>query len=148
MGKQKNTSIKKKTNKNSWLVLGGIVIIAFAVLIGFQLDNNVTSDLPLEVSVSDAYKIREEGAFVLDVRQPEEWEAVHIPGATLIPLGELESRLDEVPQDQNILVVCRSGNRSARARDILLNAGFQNVSSMAGGMNEWVAKSYDIGAGP
>ena len=148
MGKQKNTSIKKKTNKNSWLVLGGIVIIAFAVLIGFQLDNNVTSDLPLEVSVSDAYKIREEGAFVLDVRQPEEWEAVHIPGATLIPLGELESRLDEVPQDQNILVVCRSGNRSARARDILLTAGFQNVSSMAGGMNEWVAKSYDIGAGP
>jgi len=49
---------------------------------------------------------------VLDVRQPEEWEEIHIPGATLIPLGELHQRLGELPKDQDIVVSCHSGNRS------------------------------------
>ncbi len=89
--------------------------------------------MALEVDVQEAYTLREQGAFILDVRQPEEWEAGHIPGATLIPLGELESRVDELPQDEEIVVVCRSGNRSATGRDILLDAGFTDVTSMGGG---------------
>jgi len=103
--------------------------------------------LPAEVSVADALALRESGAFILDVRQPEEWDAVHIPDATLIPLGELASRVSEVPQDQQVVVVCRSGNRSAEGRDILLGAGFPSVTSMAGGMNDWAASGYPTTSG-
>ena len=74
---------------------------------------------------------------MLDVRGPDEWEDFHMPRATLIPLGELPGRLSEIPTDRDIVVVCRSGNRSQEGRDILLEAGFTNVSSMAGGMNKW-----------
>jgi rhodanese-related sulfurtransferase len=140
---------KQKSNKfNTWLILGGIVIISLAVLFGTQLGNTDVAVLPLEVNVSQAYEMRESGAFVLDVREPDEWETVHIPGATLIPLGELENRLTELPENRDILVVCRSGNRSAAARDVLLNAGFENVTSMAGGMNDWVNQSFETETGP
>jgi len=103
--------------------------------------------LPAEVSVADALALREGGAFVLDVREPSEWAAVHIPDATLIPLGELASRVSEVPRDRQVVVVCRSGNRSARGRDILLGAGFASVTSMAGGLNDWAAAGYPTTSG-
>jgi len=95
--------------------------------------------LPAEVSVQEASAMRDAGAFMLDVREPDEWAAGHIPGATLIPLGQLASRASEVPSDREVVVVCRSGNRSAQGRDILLGAGFVSVASMAGGMNDWTA---------
>jgi len=134
----------KKNNSRIFLILGGLAIILMAVFIGLDPFNQSESELPLTVNVEDAYELREKGAFVLDVREVNEWEVVHIPDATLIPLGELESRLEEIPKDQEILVVCRSGNRSATGRDILLNAGFTNVTSLSGGMNDWVANSYEV----
>lgn len=103
--------------------------------------------LPAEVSVAEALALRESGAFVLDVREPDEWDAVHIPDATLIPLGELASRVNEVPGDQQVVVVCRSGNRSAEGRNILLDAGLPSVTSMAGGMNDWAASGYPTASG-
>jgi rhodanese-related sulfurtransferase len=103
--------------------------------------------LPTEVSAADALVLREAGAFVLDVRQPDEWAAGHIPDATLIPLGQLASRIAEVPKDRQVVVVCRSGNRSAQGRDILLDAGYPSVTSMAGGMNDWSAKGYPTTTG-
>ena len=103
--------------------------------------------LPAEVSVAEASGLRDAGAFVLDVRQPDEWAAGHIPEATLIPLGELQSRLAEVPKDTKVVVVCRSGNRSAQGRDILLGAGYPAATSMAGGMNEWTAAGYETTTG-
>jgi rhodanese-related sulfurtransferase len=103
--------------------------------------------LPPEVSVEEALALRESGAFVLDVRQPDEWAAGHIPDATLIPLGDLSARIAEVPTDRQVLVVCRSGNRSAQGRDILLGAGYPSVTSMAGGMNDWTAAGYPTTTG-
>ncbi len=103
--------------------------------------------LPAEVSVSEASRLRDAGAFILDVRQPDEWAAGHIPGATLIPLGELPARVAEVPKDRQVVVVCRSGNRSAQGRDILLGAGFPSATSMAGGMNDWTAAGYETVTG-
>jgi rhodanese-related sulfurtransferase len=107
----------------------------------------VFEPLPAEVSVGGAAGYRDGGAFLLDVREADEWEAGHIPGATLIPLGELESRLGELPTDQPIVVYCRSGNRSAVGRDTLLNAGFTSVTSMAGGFNAWAQAGYDTEKG-
>ena len=145
-----------KTSKMvSWLPIafGGLLlvmaILAFTI---FQLQadsvEKAANTLPREISVEAAYDLREQGAFMLDVRQPEEWEQAHMPGAILIPLGELESRLNEVPKDQPIVVVCRSGNRSASGRDILMQAGYQTVTSMAGGMNQWASAGYPTVSGP
>jgi len=103
--------------------------------------------LPAEVSTADALALREAGAFILDVRQPEEWAAGHISDATLIPLGDLASRVAEVPKDRQVVVVCRSGNRSAQGRDVLLGAGYPSVTSMAGGMNDWTAAGYPTESG-
>ena len=99
------------------------------------------------VSVAEAAALRDDGAFVLDVREPAEWADGHIPGATLIPLGELASRVGELDRGQRIVVVCRSGNRSAEGRDILLGAGFPSVTSVEGGMNDWASAGLPIETG-
>jgi rhodanese-related sulfurtransferase len=93
--------------------------------------------LPPNVNISEAAALRDAGAFMLDVREPFEWDEYHMPGATLIPLGALPARLNEVPRDKPVVVVCRSGNRSEVGRDILLRAGFTAVTSMDGGMRAW-----------
>lgn len=93
--------------------------------------------LPSNINVSQAAALRNAGAFMLDVREPFEWQEYHMPGAILIPLGQLPRRLSEVPKDRPIVVVCRSGNRSEIGRDILLQAGFTAVTSMEGGMRAW-----------
>ena len=104
--------------------------------------------LPAEISVAEAAARRDAGAFVLDVRQPDEWNEAHISGATLIPLDQLEARLNEVPRDKEVVVVCRSGNRSKAGRDILKNAGFPQVTSMSGGLTQWKAAGYPTATGP
>jgi phage shock protein E len=106
------------------------------------------TSLPAEVSIDEAAVLREGGAFMLDVRQPDEWVEFHMPGSTLIPLDQLESRLDEVPRDQEVVVVCRSGNRSQVGRDILLDGGFDQVTSMAGGLKGWQTAGYETISGP
>jgi rhodanese-related sulfurtransferase len=106
------------------------------------------ASLPKEINASEAKKQVDQGAFLLDVRQPEEWNETHVPGATLIPLAELPNRLAEVPKDKPVVVMCRSGNRSQQGRDILLNAGYGQVTSMAGGINDWAAQGYPTVSGP
>lgn len=139
----------KKSFPILWVVFIAVVLITAAAIALPQLANrDAAAKLPLAVSVDQAAELRDGGAFVLDVRQPEEWNQAHIPGATLIPLGELQARLAEVPQDQEILVYCRSGNRSQEGRDILLAAGYENVTSMSGGINDWISQGYETVTGP
>ena len=104
--------------------------------------------LPKEVDLEQAAAKRDAGAFILDVRQPEEWNEYHVPGSTLIPLAELQNRLNEVPKDKEVVVVCRSGNRSATGRDVLLKAGYPQVTSLAGGLSQWKAKGLPTVTGP
>lgn len=104
--------------------------------------------LPLEISTDEAHELYQNGTFFLDVRTPEEWNEFHAPNSILIPLDQLPDRLSELPDDQPIVVVCRSGNRSATGRDILLDAGFLQVTSMKGGLKEWLASGYPIESGP
>ncbi len=104
--------------------------------------------LPADISVADAAAKRAAGAFILDVRQPTEWNEFHIPGSTLIPLDQLEARLNEVPKDKEVVVVCRSGNRSRPGRDALKAAGYTQVTSVAGGLNQWKAAGYPTVTGP
>jgi rhodanese-related sulfurtransferase len=79
-----------------------------------------------------------EGAWLLDVREDDEWAAGHVPDATHIPLGQLGARTSELPADQEIYVICRSGARSGRATQALNGAGWRAVN-VAGGMQDWAA---------
>jgi rhodanese-related sulfurtransferase len=121
-----------------------LAIVALVIFLVLQMGNRNNTALANTISVSDAYQLYQNGAFVLDVRTQEEWNEFHAPNTQLIPLDQLPSRLAEVPRDRQIVVVCRSGNRSQQGRDILLNAGFEQVTSMSGGLNEWRSSGYPI----
>jgi len=71
-----------------------------------------------------------------------------VSGAVRIPLDELKSRLAEVPVDQDVLIICRSGNRSGQARDLLRAAGLKRTTSISGGINAWMAKGLPVVSGP
>jgi len=73
---------------------------------------------------------------ILDVREPDEWASGHIPGARHIPLGELQARHGELDKDSEIVVVCKSGGRSALACEFLASMGY-NAINMPGGMSAW-----------
>jgi rhodanese-related sulfurtransferase len=79
-----------------------------------------------------------DGAFLLDVREDDEWAAGRAPDALHIPLGELGTQTDQVPADQEVYVICRGGNRSAYAAQALGNAGW-NVINVSDGMTGWAA---------
>jgi adenylyltransferase/sulfurtransferase len=82
---------------------------------------------------------RGDAFLLLDVREPDEHEQARIPGARLLPLGQLEARLSEIAdwKDRTVVVHCRSGARSARACRILLQQGFADVWNLAGGIEAW-----------
>ncbi|HLJ81039.1 MAG TPA: rhodanese-like domain-containing protein, partial [Ktedonobacterales bacterium] len=92
-------------------------------------------DVP-EISI-DTLAARPSRANVLDVREPEEYAAGHVPGAASLPQSELATRLDEVPRDRPVLVICQSGARSRRSAQFLARMGYADVASVAGGTAAW-----------
>ncbi|KLL10061.1 MULTISPECIES: rhodanese-like domain-containing protein [Protofrankia] len=78
------------------------------------------------------------GPLLLDVREAEEWDAGHIAGAVHIPMGELLERIEEVPRDRDVVVICRSGQRSAAVTAYLHRGGWQ-ARNLDGGMIAWDA---------
>ena len=125
-----------------------MVLLAACGIAPATQDVAVKGPLPDEISVDQAYELYADDTFLLDVRTPEEWEAYHVEGTTLIPLDELEYRVDELPSDEEIVVVCRSGNRSQAGRDILRQAGIIQSTSMVGGLKEWYAAGYPLVGSP
>jgi rhodanese-related sulfurtransferase len=87
--------------------------------------------------VTEIYNRKDPDFVFVDVRQPEEWEDGIIPGAVKISLGELEDRLAELDKSKKYIMVCRSGGRSNRASNILLENGFADISNFQGGMMAW-----------
>jgi rhodanese-related sulfurtransferase len=83
-------------------------------------------------------------AFLLDVREPDEWTAGHAPGAKHMPMNEVPARLAEVPTEGDVVVVCRSGGRSGQVVAYLLGNGWDNVSNLDGGMQDWAASGLDL----
>ena len=84
---------------------------------------------------------------LIDVREPAEYSEAHVPGAVLIPMGQLPSRLEELPRDRTLYVICRSGNRSGAMGPLLDAHGFDSVN-VVGGTLAWVRAGhhYDTGA--
>jgi adenylyltransferase/sulfurtransferase len=88
------------------------------------------------IEVADWIK-RDDAPFLLDVREPNEWDIGHLPGATRISVNELQSRMNELDTAREMVVYCRSGARSGRAVDMLRAAGFRKVKNMTGGILRW-----------
>ena len=106
------------------------------------------SDAPVpEIDIEELARRHAAGAYVLDVRQPDEYEAGHVPGAVLVPLGELEFRQSELPADRPLLVICKSGGRSAAAVRALATAGF-DATNVGGGTMAWIETGHDVATGP
>lgn len=147
MSKKIVRSTARPSSKVIWLIAGAVVTLTVLALVMFQAPSRAQT-LPNEITTADALAKRNAGAFILDVREPSEWNEYHVPNSTLIPLGSLAARVNELPRDKEIVVVCRSGNRSATGRDVLRQAGFAQVTSLAGGLNGWKAAGYPTVSGP
>lgn len=144
MSNKKSSSLSKS---QIWGLFILAVVLVGAIIFIYSNNSKGVQALAKEITPAQASQYQKDGAFILDVREPAEWNAGHISGAVLVPLGDLPSRLNEVPKEKEIVVVCRSGNRSATGRDILLKAGFPKVTSMRGGMNQWTASGLPVVTG-
>lgn len=101
------------------------------------------------IGTDEAKKMIEQGTRVIDVRQLDEWQSGHIAQATLVPINGIYSfgqALKELhlPEDEEVIFVCRSGQRSASACEIALVAGLKKVYNLANGMNGWINRNYPI----
>lgn len=102
----------------------------------------MTGDVPA-VEVSEAVAQIDAGALLLDVREQNEWDAGHAPQARHLPLGRLQNEWTSLPRERRIVIVCRSGRRSATATAALLGAGIDAVN-LTGGMQAWSAAGQAV----
>ena len=100
---------------------------------------------PLEVDVATTIAALSDPAIqVVDCRERDEWDTAHAEGMILIPLSEMGQRLQEMDRERPLIVVCRSGNRSMRATQQLLQIGFTDVKSMNGGLLLWAEQGHPL----
>ncbi|MFZ0216916.1 MAG: rhodanese-like domain-containing protein [Candidatus Dormiibacterota bacterium] len=100
-----------------------------------------------EIDVDAFASARAEGAYVLDVREPDEYAAGHVPGARNVPVGKVGEQAATLPESRPVYMICQSGRRSMQAADELLGRGVEAVS-VAGGTNAWVASGRQVATGP
>ena len=148
--------MKNIVRKRSVLILLILVMLGTAVACGgtatttapdpvVAVDDSAEFDLAGTVDVQTVASVKDrEDVVVLDVREQWEYDEGHIPGVTLIPMGEVANRLAEIPTDKEVIVTCRSGNRSGQVTDFLRQQGFDNVHNMDGGILAWQAAGYDV----
>lgn len=102
-------------------------------------------DVP-EIDIAEARRRQAAGIPILDVREPDEYREGHVPGAPLIPVGDLVERSDEVSTDSQLLVICRSGARSRSAAEHLRALGIDAVN-IAGGTLAWIEAGHPVVTG-
>jgi rhodanese-related sulfurtransferase len=104
-------------------------------------------DVPA-VTVQEAVEMVEQGALLVDIRELDEWQMIRIPGADFKPLSRIQEWFEDLPRDRDIILQCRSGNRSAQATEALINqAGFDRVFNLTGGIIAWHSANLPIDRG-
>lgn len=96
-----------------------------------------------QVDPVEGARLVEEGAYLLDVREIDEWTAGHAPVAAHLPLGEVPLRVEELPTDRPVVAICRAGGRSQQAAEFLRRQGVDAIN-LAGGMRAWHAAGLDV----
>jgi rhodanese-related sulfurtransferase len=133
-----------------WIGLRALLVIAAAMLLyacSAGLKANPSSPAAVSstaITPAQGYAKFQQGSFFLDVRTQTEWDQFHIKDSTLIPLEELQTRLNELPKSKDIVVVCLSGQLSQSGAAILQQAGFPHVSYVSGGLQAWMAAGYPV----
>jgi rhodanese-related sulfurtransferase len=126
----------------SWIFLAVVVAgIGYVLYLRYrpaQPSAAASGPLPVEVDVDTAYLMYTNGAYLLDVRTETEFRVASIPNTFNIPLDQLPERLEEVPENVDIVVVDDMGDLAPQGRDILLEAGFPRVTAMIGGLEVWI----------
>lgn len=129
-------------------VYGGFSIIILLLIAVTGCIDQDAEDVPMtyiDVNVQQAKEMIDSGEFfLLDVRTQGEYDDGHISGSTLIPVQVIESRLDELPKDEKILIYCRTGRRSVDASRILIDHGFKHVYNMKGGITDWTNSGFKL----
>jgi len=133
------------------MMLGTAVACGGTTATTTSAEPNVSADLSEVLDLADTIDVAtvasvkdRDDVVVLDVREQWEYDEGHIPGVTLIPMGEVANRLSEIPTDKSVIVTCRSGNRSGQITDFLRQQGFDNVHNMDGGILAWEAAGYEV----
>src|SRR5579884_1647047 len=103
------------------------------------LDRGGTTPVATAVDVAGARRLQQQGARLIDVREPREFADGHAVGARNIPLGQVGARLDDIPADGPVLLICRSGHRSGQAQEMLRRQGRTNTYNVTGGTAAWQA---------
>jgi hydroxyacylglutathione hydrolase len=125
-------------------------------MVAIEATNRGTADLPWAMLTTaqpidhvgiDAMQNGDQNAVIIDVREAEEYQTGHVPGAINLPQAELASRLSELPKDRPLLMVCQSGMRSVRSAQFLKQAGFSRVASVTGGTSGWSAAGRPLVTG-
>ena len=120
-------------NKNKSRLL--LVAVLVAMLAGC---GQSPAGASVDISVDEALRLwQNKEAIIIDVRTPGEYRDGHIPGVVNIPLDELEKRIGEIPKDKKVVLICRTGSRSAQGTRLLRSKGFNNVYNSTGGMSTW-----------
>ena len=134
------------SKRTMYVVMLGTAILAVVGAIYTPTLMNWGSDEYGDITATEAWNLIQdvEELVILDVRTQEEYDAGHIEGAILIPVLELSDRLDELDKGSELLVYCRTGNRSSSAVEILENAGFTKIYHMSNGITEWLSEGYPV----
>lgn len=101
-----------------------------------------------DISPQEARKLQEQQVIFIDVREPEEFAQARLEGAGLIPLSEFAGRFQEIPKDQQVVLYCRSGNRSAQAAAWLSAKGYSNLLNLDGGIMAWYQAGLPLDTQP
>jgi len=111
---------------------------------GTDLINEAKSRIR-EIPAADAVRESKQDVIYLDVREPQEWNLGHIPGAMFLPRGNLETKIEAmIPREKSVIIYCASGNRSAFAAETMQQMGYSDVASMSGGFRGWVEAGGEV----
>jgi phage shock protein E len=144
--------------KEYFMKLKFFLLILLAVLALTACGGGATAvaELPIDLSAEElnlgptvdvatvAAIMDRDDVVLIDVREQFEYDEVHIPNITLIPLETVPDSLDQIPTDKTVIVTCRSGNRSGQAAEYLRQQGFDNVHNMEGGIVAWQAAGFPV----
>ncbi|MFZ0545071.1 MAG: rhodanese-like domain-containing protein [Candidatus Promineifilaceae bacterium] len=127
-----------------FLLLALVLVACGNEAVANTADINI-NNLADTVNVQTVSAVKESAdVLVLDVREQWEYDEGHIPGVTLIPVSEVSNRLSEIPTDKEVIVTCRSGNRSSQVAEYLRQQGYDNIHNMDGGILAWEAAGLPV----
>jgi rhodanese-related sulfurtransferase len=128
----------------------GLLVVAALAAVLINYNNTCCADSPgttvqdiTPANYQEQFVTGDEPHLLIDVRTTEEFSSGHIRGALNIPLDSLADHLSEIPDDQPVVVYCRSGNRSAQASQILAQAGYSSIYDL-GGITTWTAQGFPV----